>query len=97
MLFIGSVVVACLLVRWFVSCWLCLFGLGLHFGVVGLQLGMSVLSRWFGACCFLLFDSSLQGWGVVSVVVAVFLFYFWIIIVFWALYSVRPLHPQVNM
>jgi hypothetical protein len=34
-----------------------------------------MLSRWFGACCFLLFDLSLQGWGPTSVVAAFFFFF----------------------
>jgi hypothetical protein len=59
MLFTGSVVVACLMVPWFVGCWFYLFVSGLCFGDVGLQLGLFVLSHWFGACCFLLFDSTL--------------------------------------
>jgi hypothetical protein len=72
MLFTGLMVVSCSLVRWFVGCWLYLFGSGLRFGDLALQLGMLVLSRWFGAYCFLLFDSSLQGWGPASVVGVVF-------------------------
>jgi hypothetical protein len=73
---------------------LCFFGSSLPFGALGLQLGMFVLSRWFGACCFLLFDLALQGWGPASVVGAVFFFF---VIVFLALYGVQPLHPQVGM
>jgi hypothetical protein len=75
MLFTGSVVVPCSLVRWFVGCWFCFFGSGLRFGAMGMQLSMFVLSRWFGACRFLLFDSTLQGWGLALVVGAVFLFF----------------------
>jgi hypothetical protein len=36
MLFTGSVVVACSLVHWFMGCWLCLFGSGLHFWALGI-------------------------------------------------------------
>jgi hypothetical protein len=74
MLFTGSVVVACSLVRWFMGFWLCLFGSSLHFGALGLQFDMFILSRWFGACCFLLLDSALQGWDPVLVVGAVLFF-----------------------
>jgi hypothetical protein len=96
MLFPGSVVVACSLIRWFIGCWLCLFGSSLRFGALGLQLGLFVLSRWFGACCFLLFDSTLQGWGPTPIVGDIF-FIFIIVIIFWALYGVHPLHPRVGM
>jgi len=61
MVFTGSMVVACSLVCWFLGCWLCLFGLGLCFGALGLQFVLFVLSCWFGACCFLLFDLVLHG------------------------------------
>jgi hypothetical protein len=94
MLFVGSVVVAFSLVRWFVSCWLCLFGVGLRFGALGLQLGLFVLCCWFGACCFLLFTSALQGWDHAPTVGAIF---FYIIIIFGALCGVHPLHPRVDM
>jgi hypothetical protein len=72
MLFTGSVVVACC---WFVGssvagCF-CLAQV-YDFGALGLQLGLFVLSRWFGACCFLLFTSALQGWGPAPTVGAVF-------------------------
>jgi hypothetical protein len=59
MLFTSSVVVACSLAHWFVSCWLCLFGSSLRFGSLGMHLWLFVLSRWFGACYFLLFSSAL--------------------------------------
>jgi hypothetical protein len=59
MLFTGSVVVACSLVRWFVGCWLCLFGSILRFGAPALQLGLFFISHWFGACYFILFDLDL--------------------------------------
>ena len=80
-----------LLVHWFVGCWFYLFGSGLRFGALGVQFDLFVLSRWFGACCFLLFDSTLQGWGPAPVVGADF--FFWIVIIFGALYNVQPLHP----
>jgi hypothetical protein len=54
------------------GCWLCLFGSGLHFGALGVQVDLFVLSRWFGACCFFLFDLALQGWGPNPVVGAIF-------------------------
>ena len=95
MLFIGSMVLTCSLARWFVGCWLCLFSSGLCFGVLGVQFGLFMLSLWFGACCFLLFDSALQGLGPVAVVGA-FLF-FGLLLFFGALYNVHPLHPQVDM
>jgi hypothetical protein len=49
-------------------------GSGLRFGALGVEFGMFVLSHWFGVCFFLLFDSSLQGWGPAPVVGAVFFF-----------------------
>jgi hypothetical protein len=64
-----------LLVRWFVGFRFYLFGPGLHFRAFGVQFNMFVLSRWFGACCFLLFDSALQGWGPAPMVGAFFLFF----------------------
>jgi hypothetical protein len=39
---------------------------------LGLKLGLFMLYRWFSACCFLLFDLSLQGWGPALVVGAGF-------------------------
>jgi hypothetical protein len=77
--------ICCLLVRWLllvhwfvgssvVAC--CCLAQVYEFGALGLQLGMFVLSRWFGACCFLLFTSALQGWGPAPTVGAVF-FFFW--------------------
>jgi hypothetical protein len=76
-----------------------LFGWGLRFGALGVQFGLFVLSRWFGPCWFLFFDSALQGWGAAAVVGAfLFFFFFWIVIVlFGALYGVQPLHPPVDM
>jgi hypothetical protein len=56
-----------LLVCWFVGCWLWLFGSSLRFGP-GVQFSLFMISRWFGACCFLFFDSALQGWGPVPMV-----------------------------
>jgi hypothetical protein len=53
----GSVVVACLLGSSVVGC--CCLAQVYEFGALGLQLGLFVLSRWFGACCFLLFASTL--------------------------------------
>jgi hypothetical protein len=63
-----------LLVHWFVGCWLCLFGSSLCFGALGVQFDLFMLSRWFGACCFLLFDLPLQGRGPALVVGAIFFF-----------------------
>jgi hypothetical protein len=94
MLFIGLMVVTCLLVRWFVDCWLCLLGSVLHFGALGLQLGLFMLSRWFGDCCFILFDSALQGWGPAPIVGDFLLL---LLLFFWVLYDVQPLHPRVDM
>jgi hypothetical protein len=88
MLFTSLMVVAYSLVRWFVDCWLCLFGSGLRFGALGLQLGLFVLSRWFGACCFILFDSALQSWGPASVVGAVFFFFFFGLLLFFGRFMV---------
>ena len=56
-LFVGSSVASC-----------CCLVQVCEFEVLGLQLGMSMLPRWFVACCFLLFDSALQGWGAAAVV-----------------------------
>jgi hypothetical protein len=59
---------------------------------------MFVLSHWFGACCFILFDSALQGWGPAPVAGDIYIYIFCIVIVFFlALYGVHPLHPQVDM
>jgi hypothetical protein len=89
MLFIGSVVLASLLVRGLlvVFVWLefTLWG-------PGVQFGLFVLSCWFGSCCFLLFDLALQGWDLALMVGPIF-FFFWIIIFLGALYDVHPLHP----
>jgi hypothetical protein len=61
---------------WFVGCWFCLFGSCLRFGALGVHFGMFVLSRWSGACCFLFFDSALQGWGLAAVVGDSYWFFF---------------------
>jgi hypothetical protein len=58
------------------------------------QFDMFVLSRWFGACCFLLFDSTFQGWGPATMVGAFLLDYSCF---FGTLYDVQPLHPQIDM
>jgi hypothetical protein len=75
-----------LLVRWFVGCWLCLFGSSLRFGALGMQLGLFVLSHWFGACCFILFDSALQGLGPTPVLGAVF--FFFVLLLFFGRFTV---------
>jgi hypothetical protein len=70
-----------LLVRWFVGCWFCLFGLGLCFGALGVQFGLSsflaglVLAVFFGLIrpCRV---GVQRRW-------LEFFFFFWIIIVFW--------------
>jgi hypothetical protein len=71
-----------LLVRWFVGCWFCLFGSGLRFGALGVQFGLFVLSRWFGACCFFFCLIRPCRVGVQRRWLE-FFFFFWIIIVFW--------------
>jgi hypothetical protein len=54
--------------------------------MLGVQFDLFMLSRLFGPCWFLFFDSALQGWGATIVVGD---FFFWIIIVlFGALYGV---------
>jgi hypothetical protein len=53
-----------LLVRWFVDSSVvdcCCLVQVCEFEVLRLQLGMFMLPHWFVACCFLLFDSTLQG------------------------------------
>jgi hypothetical protein len=51
-----------------------------------------------GSCFFLLFASALQGWGPATVVGAFFfLFFFGLLLFFWVLCSVEPLHPGVSM
>ena len=96
--------ICCLLVQWLILvCWFvgslvvgcCYLAQVYEFGTLCLRSGMFVLSHWFGAFYFLLFDSTLPGWGPAPVVGAIFCF--WIIIVFRALYGVRPLRPRVDM
>jgi hypothetical protein len=98
MLFTSSMVLAGSLVRGFVGCWFYLFGWGLRFGALGVQFSMFVIFGCFGPCCFLLFDSALQGWGAVAVV-GDFLFSFFLdyYCFLGVLYSVQPLHPRVDM
>jgi hypothetical protein len=64
-----------------------LWGPGVHFNLL-------VFSRWFGPCCFLLFDSALQGWGA-TMVVGAFLFSFFLdcYCLFGVIYGVQRLHP----
>jgi hypothetical protein len=60
---------------------------------MGVQFVMFLLSRWFGACCFLFFDSVLQGCSPVAVVGDfIFYFIFGLLLFFGALYDVQPLH-----
>ena len=40
-------------------------------------MGLFVLPRWFVACCFLLFASTLQGWGLALIDGAIFFFTLW--------------------
>jgi hypothetical protein len=79
-----------LLVRWFVGLLLvtcCCLAQVCKFEVLGLQLGMFMLAPWFVVCCFLLFASTLQGWGPMPAVG----------IVLFALCGVQVLHPQVDL
>jgi hypothetical protein len=51
-----------LLVRWFIGSSVagcCCLAQFYEFGALGMHSGLFVLSRWFGACCFLLFSSVL--------------------------------------
>jgi len=75
-----------------------LFGLGLRFVALGVQFSLLVLTRYFGPCCFILFDSSLQGWGATTVV-GDFIFSFFLdyYCFFGAFYGVHPLHRRVDM
>jgi hypothetical protein len=79
-----------LLVHWFIgssvaSC--CCLAQVCEFEVLGLQLGLFVLSRSFVVCCFLFFTSALQGWGP-ALTVGDF---------FFVLCGVQVLHPQVDL
>jgi hypothetical protein len=47
-----------------------------NFWALGLRLGMFMLSRWFGVCCFLLFTSALQGWGPAPTLGAGYYYYY---------------------
>jgi hypothetical protein len=97
MLFTGSVV---LLVRWFVGSWVvgsvCLarvYALG-PWGcswACSCFLAGLVLVVFF--CLIRLCRVGVLRWWLELV----FFFFFWIIIVFWPLYGVQPLHPRVDM
>jgi hypothetical protein len=65
-LFTGSLAASFSLVRWFIGCFLLLFGSTLQ------GLGSAPAVGPVGTCCLLLFASSLQGWGPAPAVGAVF-------------------------
>jgi hypothetical protein len=66
-----------------VGSWFCLFASSLRFGALEVQFDPFVLSRWFGACYFILFDLALQGWGPAAVVGAfLFSFFFGLLLFF---------------